>query len=153
MACLSWWRSPRSIPTGQDGRRPLQHKLQVTYIYVLKCITHPILLPPPPPDAELPFSFRPLPTLPVSPSTRLHGHRTSSLLSVRVREERTGLRVRKRQRVYYSYLPTQTLQLHPFILPTPLLSQHTTTSFPLLHPLHHPLTPTSSQGDNIRTRC
>lgn len=33
-------RSPRSIPTGQDGRRPLQHELRVTYIYVLKCITH-----------------------------------------------------------------------------------------------------------------
>lgn len=49
------WRSPRSIPTGQDGRRPLQHKLKVTYIYVLKCITHP-----PPLRTELPFSFRQL---------------------------------------------------------------------------------------------
>lgn len=68
------WRSPRSIPTGQDGRRPLQHKLKVTYIYVLKCITHPL-------RTELPFSFRRLQPSLVSPSTRLHGHRTSSLLS------------------------------------------------------------------------
>lgn len=51
MVCPPWHvslarRSPRSIPTGQDGRRPLQHKLGVTYIYVLKCITHRR----PPPD-------------------------------------------------------------------------------------------------------
>lgn len=50
MVCPPWhvslaWRSPRSIPTGQDGRRPLQHKLGVTYIYVLKCITHRRLPP------------------------------------------------------------------------------------------------------------
>lgn len=58
MVCPPWhvslaWRSPRSIPTGQDGRRPLQHKLGVTYIYVLKCITHrrpPRPLTPAPPD-------------------------------------------------------------------------------------------------------
>lgn len=70
------WRSPRSIPTGQDGRRPLQHKLKVTYIYVLKCITHPL-------RTELPFSFRrlqPSPGLSRHP-LGLHGHRTSSLLS------------------------------------------------------------------------
>lgn len=64
------WRSPRSIPTGQDGRRPLQHKLKVTYIYVLKCITHPL-------RTELPFSFRRLqPSRPRHPlgytDTELH---------------------------------------------------------------------------------
>lgn len=84
MVCPPWhvslaWRSPRSIPTGQDGRRPLQHKLGVTYIYVLKCITHRH----PPLRTELPFSFRRLQPSPVSPATRLHGHRTSSLLSRR----------------------------------------------------------------------
>lgn len=85
MVCPPWhvslaWRSPRSIPTGQDGRRPLQHKLGVTYIYVLKCITH---RRPSPLRTELPFSFRRLQPSSVSPATRLHGHRTSSLLSRR----------------------------------------------------------------------
>lgn len=64
MVCPPWhvslaWRSPRSIPTGQDGRRPLQHKLGVTYIYVLKCITHPT----PPPDGVA-FLLPPASTLP-----------------------------------------------------------------------------------------
>lgn len=42
--------------------------------------------PPPPPlplRTELPFSFRRLQPSSVSPATRLHGHRTSSLLSRR----------------------------------------------------------------------
>lgn len=65
MVCPPWhvslaWRSPRSIPTGQDGRRPLQHKLGVTYIYVLKCITH---RHPPPPDGVA-FLLPPASTLP-----------------------------------------------------------------------------------------
>lgn len=58
---LSAWRSPRSIPTGQDGRRPLQHKLGVTYIYVLKCITH--RRPPPPPPDGVAFLLPPASTL------------------------------------------------------------------------------------------
>lgn len=37
----------------------------------------------PPLRTELPFSFRRLQPSPVSPTTRLHGHRTSSLLSRR----------------------------------------------------------------------
>lgn len=79
--CQPWhvslaWRSPRSIPTGQDGRRPLQHKLGVTYIYVLKCITHRALPPlpfppfPAPPDGVA-FLLPPwLQPSPVSPATR-----------------------------------------------------------------------------------
>lgn len=53
----------------------------VTYIYVLKCITHrrPLPTPSAPLRTELPFSFRRLQPSSVSPATRLHGHRTSSL--------------------------------------------------------------------------
>lgn len=69
MVCPPWhvslaWRSPRSIPTGQDGRRPLQHKLGVTYIYVLKCITHRHPPPPPPPPDGVAFLLPPASTLP-----------------------------------------------------------------------------------------
>lgn len=70
MVCPPWhvslaWRSPRSIPTGQDGRRPLQHKLGVTYIYVLKCITHRRIPPIPPslPPDGVAFLLPPASTL------------------------------------------------------------------------------------------
>lgn len=68
MVCPPWhvslaWRSPRSIPTGQDGRRPLQHKLGVTYIYVLKCITHRRPLPSPSPPDGVAFLLPPASTL------------------------------------------------------------------------------------------
>lgn len=79
MACLSrlavasvnTHRTRWPTPTPTQTRR-------VTYIYVLKCITHTTPL-----RTELPFSFRRLQPSPVSPATRLHGHRTSSLLSRR----------------------------------------------------------------------
>jgi len=79
MACLSRLavasvnthrtRWPTPTPTQTRG---------VTYIYVLKCITHTAPL-----RTGLPLSFRLLQPSPVSPATRLHGHRTSSLLSRR----------------------------------------------------------------------
>lgn len=39
VVCPPWhvslaWRSPRSIPTGQDGRRPLQHKLRELHTFM-----------------------------------------------------------------------------------------------------------------------
>lgn len=53
MVCPPWhvslaWRSPRSIPTGQDGRRPLQHKPR-SYIHLCTQMYNP----PPPPSYPL----------------------------------------------------------------------------------------------------
>lgn len=69
VASVNTHRTRWPTPTPTQTRR-------VTYIYVLKCITHTTL-----PRTELPFSFRRLQPSLLSPATRLHGHRTSSLLS------------------------------------------------------------------------
>lgn len=89
---------------------------------------------PPPPDAELPFSFHaPASTLPVSPTTWLHGHWTSSLLSVRVREANEFEGERKTKFTIATYQPKDP---NPFSLPH-----------------RRPRAPTSGLGDNIRSRC
>lgn len=131
MACLSCWRSPRSIPTGQDGRRPLQHKLQVTYIYVLKCITHPLRT-----------------RSCLSPSARFNPPGLAIHSATRTPNFIIIICPGKRSNEFEGERKTESLlQLST--------NPKTPTPYPFLLPLTHPqpLTPISGLGDNIRTRC
>lgn len=82
MACLS--RLAVASVNTHRTRWPTPTPTQTrSYIHLCTQMYNP---PPPLPlslRTELPFSFRRLQPSPVSPATRLHGHRTSSLLSRR----------------------------------------------------------------------
>lgn len=79
MACLS--RLAVASVNTHRTRWPTPTPTQTrSYIHLCTQMYNP---PPPPLRTELPFSFRQLQPSSVSPATRLHGHRTSSLLSRR----------------------------------------------------------------------